>query len=316
MILYGLKKFSKEHQMKIDQGRAYGAFRGYAVSLYEGSGWKALDITCLIPEEEREQELRDILASVDLRKSYRVISLEIKETGVYIRFHDNPGTMKKMLAFIDWFFPLLDQSGATGADICTQCGTKISDDTWYNIGGTAYHMHKSCSERLERLESEKGTLDDEERPTSYLSGTMGAFLGAMLGAVLWGVVYYIGYVASIVGFVIGILASKGYDLMRGRQSRKKLIILVLVSMIAVIFGTLGAYTYELVNLINSGNLAGYSYADIPWMMQVILQDVETLKLIVYDIGLGLLFAFLGLSIVLHKVNYENKDYRPKRLGEE
>lgn len=313
MIGYALKKLAKEHQMNVDHGRAYGNFRGYAVTFYEGSGWKEINISCLILDEEQEQQLRDTMASLDLRKAYRVVQWSITENAIYIRFHDNPGTMKKVYAFIDWFFPLLDYYGATGADVCTQCGTQITNGNWYIIGDTAFHMHESCGNRLRRLENHKEALDKEENQTSYLTGLIGAFIGAMIGAVVWGIVYYMGYVAAVVGIVIGILASKGYDIAQGRQTKKKNIILLIVTFIAVVVGTFGAYCYELMNLISSGNLPDYSMGDIPWMIGVMLKDGEFLKTILSDIGLGMLFALLGLSFILRQVHIKNRDKRPKLL---
>ena len=314
MIGSALKKLAKENQMFVDQGIAYGNFHGYAVSFHEGAGWKGIFISCLITDSQKEENLRNIMMSEDLKENFRVTEWMIEEKGISIYFHDNPGTMKKFHAFIDWFFPLLDESGATGVDICTQCGTSISDGEWYFIGDRAYHLHKSCGDHLVRQDDRKEELEKEEKSTSYLRGFGGAFIGALLGSIVWGVVYYLGYVASIVGILIGVLASKGYNLAGGKQTRIKNIILVIVAFFAVAIGMIGAYGFEMVTMISSGELEGAVMGDIPWMLLYMFMDTETLKLILLDLAQGMLFALLGLFVIMQKVHRENKSYRPKKLG--
>ena len=81
-----------------------------------------------------------------------------------------------------------------------------------------------------------------------------------------------GYVASIVGILIGFFASKGYDLLGGKQKKAKLLIILAVTILSVLAGTMGAYLFEIVRLINVGELAGYLPSDAVWILIVMFED--------------------------------------------
>lgn len=103
MIGYGLKKLAQRHGMKIARGVAYGSFCGYAATFCEGSGWKRIIVSTRFPSPTKRDALRATLEQHNLTAQYRVKSLEIFEDGIDILFLDNPGTMKKVEAFCQWF---------------------------------------------------------------------------------------------------------------------------------------------------------------------------------------------------------------------
>ena len=313
MIGYALKKLANENGMNIDHGMAYGEFCGYAVSFFEGSGWKEITVSCRFPDTQKKNELQETLTLANLRKMYRITDWTIKEKGIYVRFYDNPGTMKRIYAFLEWFFPLLDQSDATKAGICPHCGTQISNGTWQIVGDMAVYMHDSCINHLHRLEDDKAVIEKEEKASSYFKGTLGAIAGAMIGSVIWGAVFYFGYFASVIGVIIGIFASKGYDLANGKQTKKKNIILVVAAFVAVVTGILGAHCYDYANIILSGGLPGYRLEDVPSLLLDSLQDSAFLRNFLSNVGAGMVFALVGLRLIVRKVNKENKNFRPKEL---
>lgn len=75
-------------------------------------------------------------------------------------------------------------------------------------------------------------------PNNYLKGTLGAFVSALLGGMVWIIVGLFGYVAAMVAFLISFLGSYGYDLMKGKKNKIKLLI---VSIIVIILSTLILY---------------------------------------------------------------------------
>ena len=101
------------------------------------------------------------------------------------------------------------------------------------------------------------------------------------------------------------LAEKGYNLFRGKQGRGKTVILIIAVIFGVIVGNFGSDVIYLVQMIASGELVDYVYADIPLLMLVVmLEDPEYLMYIVKNLVLGLLFAGLGVWSQMRRVKAE------------
>jgi len=318
MIGTGLKKLAEQHGMRVAQGVAYGNFYGYAATFCEGSGWKRIVVTTRFPEPGKRAQLQETMAQYNLSREYRVKTLDIFDDGISIFFLDNPGTMKKIEAFCQWFFPQLQAFGATGVDTCTECGLPIVDGgCWKLLEESAFHLHPACAQKLSsslEAEAEQRKLDDTG---SYGSGLVGAFLGAILGAILWGVVMQMGYIASIIGFVIGFLAEKGYTLLKGKRGKGKLVILICATVFGVLLGNLGSeavtwareialYAPEAVVILENAEVP-VTYSDIPMLILYFLaNDAEYLRAMLSNCGLGILFALMGVFGILRKTSAEAK----------
>ena len=151
MLSPALKKLAQEHQLHCAHGIAYGSLAGYSVTLRDCAGTKTLSGTTRFPDQSQYAALQADLAPHDLQKEYRVQQLIPVDNGIVIQFTDNPGTMKQIRAFIDWFFPLLAAHGATGSEICPQCGQSLTQgSTWQMVDGVAYHLHPGCAQQMDR----------------------------------------------------------------------------------------------------------------------------------------------------------------------
>lgn len=301
MIGSGLKKLAQENGMKVAKGVGYGSLRGYAATLSEGSGYKQLVVTTKFADQEKLQQLQDAVNQCNVTREFRVQNMSFAPNGISVVFTDSPGTVKKIEAFIDWFFPLLEGSSATKADICTECGCQVTGGVWKLIDGVAFYMHSSCAEKAQRDLCAQESARREADNGSYIKGFLGALIGSVLGAALWAVVMYFGYVASLVGFVIGWLAEKGYNLLHGKQGKGKIVILILVIIFGVVLGTLAAECISCAEMIGSGELADLTYGDIPVLILALLTvEAEYRNAVGLNILLGLLFAGLGVFTLLRK----------------
>ena len=308
MIGSALKKLAAENGLTVAKGVAYGTFRGYCTTFSEGSGYKQILISTCFPEEAKQDEFLGYVNRFELTKTYRVQNLSFAPNGINIVFHDTVGTMKKIYAFIDWFWPLLEQYGATGPDICPECGMPVASGRWILRNGiAACFLHEACAQKLEReLEAH---IEEKKQPGngSYWLGLLGAFLGAILGAIVWGVVLYIGYVASLIGLLIGWLSNKGYDLCKGRQGKGKVAILVVAIIFGVLLGTLLPDIVYLAQGISAGELE-LTYGQIPaTLLGLLILEPEYLIGTLKNGGMGLLFAFLGVYALLRKTGKEVKE---------
>lgn len=308
MIGSGLKKLAAEHGMTVAQGVAYGTLHGYCTTLSEGGGYKQIVISTCFPEQEKQDELLGYVNRHNVTKEYRVQNIGFAPNGISIIFQDTIGTMKKILAFIDWFYPLLPQYGATGPEICPECGMPVENGRWIlRDGMAAFYLHDACAQKLERaLEANR---EERKQPGngSYWLGALGAFLGALLGSIVWGIVLYSGYVASLVGLLVGWLASKGYDLCKGRQGKGKVVILIFAIIFGVLLGTILPDVVYLIQGISAGEL-DITYGEIPTLiLGLLLMDAEYRSATLQNGGMGLLFAALGVYALLRKTGKEVKE---------
>jgi len=314
MIGSGLKKLAQQYGMTVSNGVAYGALMGYATTFSEGAGYKAIYISSRLTEPGQHEALLADANAVNIKKEYRVQDLVVYPNSTQIVFLDNPGTMKKIEDFIRWFYPLLEQHGATKADVCAECGTPAGDCGWYLINGIAHRMHDACARHVEgEIRQDEQTQKDEDTG-SYFQGTVGAFLGATLGAVVWAVVLYFGWVASLIGLLIGWLSEKGYNLLKGKQGKGKVVILIIAIVFGVLVGNLLPDVVECVQLVNSGELYGCGYMDIPLVLLLtFLEDPEYRSAVIGNMLMGLLFAGLGVFALLRKTAKEVAPVKFKKL---
>lgn len=308
MIGSGLKKLAKENKMRISNGVAYGSLGGFTATLCEGAGWKQIVFSTLFTDRKKMDELVEFTGRMNLQRRYRVQNLNITQRSVQVFFHDNPGTMKKIREFLEWFQPLLQSHGATPANVCTECGCEITDGRWVLVEGTAFYLHDACARKVSREIETENTQRKEEATGSYGLGLIGALLGSVLGAIVWAIVLNLGYVASVVGLLIGWLAEKGYNLLHGKQGKAKVLILIVAIIFGVLLGTFAADAFTLIGMISNGELPGFAMGDIPAIILILLADDADYRIgTIGNILMGLLFAALGVFSLLRKASKDVAD---------
>lgn len=302
MIGSGLKKLAAQNGMKVAKGVAYGSFQGYAATFCEGSGYKQIVITTRFTDPALEDELRREVGSRNIASDFRVKNLSFAPNGINIVFLDNPGTMKKIEAFLAWFMPLLDKCGADKVDVCNECGQPITDGgTWIlRDGVVAFHLHAACALKVQRDSAAEYERRAEADNGDYLRGTVGALLGAALGAVLWAVVYMMGIIASVAGFAIGWLADKGYDLLHGKQGKAKIAILIVAVILGVLLGTAAGLIAEVMVLLADEGISATVGEVIEFVAFMWEMDTEFQGTMILNVLMGLVFAGLGVFTLLRQ----------------
>jgi len=307
MIGSAFRKFASENGMGVSNGVAYGSLCGFAATLSEGAGYKQIIFSTVFPEQAQKDAFLAAVNGVDVQRQYRVQKFNITPRTIQVVFQDNPGTMKKIAAFVDWLIPLLQQHGAAKASVCPECGGQITGGCWKLVDGIAHHFHETCAENVRNQVEAENENRKVEAEGNYAMGAVGALLGSVIGAVVWGIVLCMGYVASLVGLLIGWLSEKGYTLLRGKQGKAKLAILIVAIIVGVVVGTLGGYALSFAQYIAEDEAEVLTYSDIPMLMEITLTDPETQGAVLKDVGMGLLFAGLGVFALLRKTGKEVAD---------
>lgn len=312
MIGMGLKKYAQENGLKVDAGVAYGNLRGYAVTMQEGENIKQILFVTSFADPAQSEALLSFLNSQDLTKEFRVKSLTVAPNGINVVFNDTVGTMKKIEAFLEWFLPLLGQYGASGADVCNECGMQITDGgTWVlKNGAVAFHVHSGCARKMQEATDFENTKRKEEMTGSYAAGTVGAVIGAALGAIVWAVIWVMGYLAALAGLVIGFLANKGYSLLKGKEGKAKIAILIVAIIVGVLLGTILGYGADIMIAMDEEGIPMEYMGDL---VMLLLEDGDFLGEIALNAGLGMLFAALGTFGMLRQESKKVADEKVKIL---
>ncbi len=315
MIGTGLKKLANENGMKVANGLAYGTFRGYSAAFWDGSWHQNHDAQHEHTGRGREERIFSRLGQVNYQKEYRVRELTTMDDGIVVVFNDTVGTLKKMDEFFNFFFPILDACGATKADVCSCCGQPFDGtESWLLVNDAPVKLHRACRERIESDTRREETAAKENDTGNYGMGLLGAFLGAVLGAIVWALIYMLGRVSVVGGLIIALFAVKGYDILHGRQGKGKIAIVLIMSLLGVVLGTFGGETIALIKEIAAGTLPGFVYGDAPVLVLALLaNEPEYQSVVLNNLGMGVLFAAVGIYFILKKTHRSLKGLVIKEL---
>ena len=220
--------------------------------------------------------------------------------------------MKRFHEFLQWFFPLLPQAGATGYDCCCSCGQPFNgDETWKMAGDTPMHLHTGCAQSL--LRDVQQEEEAEQKTGSYVKGLIGALLGGVLGAVLWALVLYLGYIAAVAGLVIGLLAELLYRAFGGKNGKGKIPILILGVVVGVVLGTFASDAFTLASMISNNEIALSFSEIIPYIFYLLGESTEYFDATMANLVEGLLFALIGMAGMLYRTYKETKKFKMKDM---
>lgn len=301
MVGTGIKKFAKENNWQVKNGIAFGVYRGYMMSMQEGAGWKSLSIAAKLENEDAIKSAYELLNDKSIMKEYRITDSQVSATSVLITFLDNPGTMKKMFAFMDSFCDGLDSFGAKGAKYCSSCGQELygSNAVPAVMNDVVYLLHESCMNKDD--ETMNNIKEEKAKEGSTLLGSIGAFAGALVGAIPWAVAYYFGWFVGWFGFVIGIAAKKGYELLQGKESRAKGIIVIIATFICTFLAESVALMVAMGIAWSQEGIDFYILDVIYSYFYALVTDTEILMSVLTDVAIGLVFAVLGIWSVVKDI---------------
>ena len=136
---------------------------------------------------------------------------------------------------------------------------------------------------------------------NVLAGAVGAFLFSLVGGVLWFVLWQIGILAAISGLVGVICAVKGYTFFAktDRESKACLILSVIIAMLVLAVAWYACVAYDIYLAYQEWFAAGevdftLTFFEAVNAVPYFFQDSEILLPYLGDLGMGLLFAVVGI----------------------
>ena len=153
---------------------------------------------------------------------------------------------------------------------------------------------------------------------NVLAGVVGAFLFSLVGGILWFVLYQIGYVASVSGLIGVVCAVKGYTFFAKTkdESKKCLIISVISAVIVLVISWYFCVAYDIYLAYQDWFAAGevdftVTFFEAVRLIPYFFEDTELLVAYLKDLGLGVLFAGIGVLFYL-----KQREKKMKKLAAE
>jgi hypothetical protein len=140
---------------------------------------------------------------------------------------------------------------------------------------------------------------------NYVKGALGALVGALIAAIPWAIALYFGWFVGWLGLLIAFGAKKGYELMGGKKGWFKICTIGVACILGVLVGNTAWDIIEFALLISSGDIFA-SYWDIPELYFEWVQIPEVSRFVFANLGLGFLFAIIGMVSVFKEMFSEMK----------
>ena len=301
MIGMLFQQVANQYGLKTSQGVAYGLIQEYPVTFLDGMGCHRIMITTRFATPSQKDNLMDIVNKQDLKNLYGLRALQIAKKVIHIKFRNSADIQDKVNAFVEWFFPLLEQNGASKANICPQCQEIMEDDEaqWVlRDGAVAFRMHKKCADELKEAIAPGSKKDPDG---NLMKGIGGALLAVLAGSLLWGILQYFNFYAPFAGLIIGWLSVFLYHKLNGQKGPAQYPVAIICTVLGVF---LGVFLAEVPALLQLG--AGWH------VLGAFLENMRTnygyMSGIWGNISMGLLLGALGLFFSFKSAARKNADY--------
>ena len=139
---------------------------------------------------------------------------------------------------------------------------------------------------------------------------VGGFVGALIGTIPWVLMYVYGnYIVSLLAFVIAFCSFKGYTLLCGKKQKNTWLVISAFSIIAVTISTFVTIPI-LLNFDNGLGLSFEAFLDL-------YESEEFVRALLGDYVVSLIFAILGISIIIPKIKNDlDQETESKKYSEE
>ena len=150
-----------------------------------------------------------------------------------------------------------------------------------------------------------------EQNENVVAGIIGAFLFALAGGVLWYLFYQMGFISGLAGIVGVICAVRGYSFFAKKESKKGIVIAVIMSIFVIILSWYLCLATDVYTIHGEWLEAGeITPLDMPTFFECVrfsyiyLFDTEIALPYFADLGIGLLFCIAG--VVTSLINFNKK----------
>jgi len=301
-----LKKLAETLGFEIKNGRAFGDYKGYSVTLADGMGYKQIHFgVCLAKDDPRWNQILGFIEAN--RKESRIKGYAIHPSHIDIRLEDVAGTIKHLPDFLDKVVNMLQEAEVPGNTVCWYCHNPFTEvPSKIQLNDAVIPMHSACVERC-KDDVQHASQEFNKEQKNYIQGFFGALLGGLVGTIPWIIVYLLGYFVGYLGLLIGFAAKKGYELLGGRPGKATHWIVLIVVIFSVIAGQFIAENIDLYMYLKGEGITGFSVLELPGVViELFKYEPDYRSTAIANVGIGLVFAFLGIFRLFRELNKEGR----------
>lgn len=318
MINGRMKKYAAELGFTFKNGVAYGVLGGYMTTLKNDSYLNHVTFAVTFPDENGKAAVQSMIFDGDFQKKYFVSNCQVTNSLVALSFANTPKAMKTVSEALNLITEKMSSSDVKGVDFCNCCNTSFSGFAGEDvlINGNVFRMHSGC---IDKITAEKSEISESvKKQGNVFTGIIGAVIGALIGVIPWAVVGYFGWVVGWLGFLIGIAAKKGYEICRGKETKVKGVVIIVVVFLSVM---LAEYCSQFIAFI--GAVKEYTVVMPPLgpcfelFNAALFSEAEYIAPVIFNVILGWIFAGLGIAGVIREIfgKANAVSSLPVRLGE-
>ena len=331
MISTAFRELAEKHSLTIASGMAYGMLNGCFITLTEDADVRRISLYVgpqePIPSGFAESQTvscaRQIIHTISTASgpdniyalrtgSAEIPALILNHAGsvVTVNFSDAPEAIKGVERFLAELLPQV--APLTRPALCIFCGqpTSGSGCPVRLSADTVAPMHDPCF----RQAAGNHATPREER-IALLKAVLCAALGALIGTIAWTFLSGYGPLAWVVGVLMGLLPVLGYDLLKGKSGKARIITVVVCAVTAVVLGSLGACALSLHrSYVASGEVAQQMVSQLAYMKAQFDYDTNALPTLIRALIAGTVFAGIGCLALLRRTAAATAEAaKPRRL---
>lgn len=290
MVSMGLKKYGNEIGLRVIDGSICGKYRGFFIRMYDGMGFKKVELKFSPLSADLLLKLDTYITSV--KQGFRILSYTIGASGLSMNIHDTVGTMDVIKKLLNEFIDFFEANEIPPLDLCGICGQNIETDEAFAFRGDSTIIgHRACLEKEEEKTPEK---EIEELKKSYGMGYLGAFLGMIVGIIPWILISLAGFVAGVAGLILSAAIKIGYEKLGGKNGKPKITAIILFTVLGVLAAFFITTTISIYQTFAQEGITFLEALELtPYNLSLAATDPDIASYIAQNLGLGFLFAALG-----------------------
>lgn len=162
----------------------------------------------------------------------------------------------------------------------------------------------------------------EENPRENVAlGILGAFLFSLAGGVVYFVLYQFGYLAALSGIVAVVCAMYGYKIFAKGESRKGVVIAVIMSFIAIVLAWYGCLAKDVYDAYAEWYQSGeidytVSYTTAFLNAYIFLDDAEVARPYFADLAVSLFLSIVGCIGMFVRKSADKKQSKKSKAKKE
>lgn len=197
------------------------------------------------------------------------------------------GWVEKVEKIILEITDYLKTIGGKDSSCCPACGEKIDIPNEVTANGFPVTLCSKCASSLQTSQAKKEE-EYQAAPGNYGKGLLGSIGGALIGGFVWvALAVMLEFFSAFIAVLISYLASLGYDKMKGKQNKVKVIINFVVSIVVIALSTYISYV-----LIAGG-------ADR--LHNILATNSEALSGFISDMLFSIIFGALGIFAYIQSI---------------